>query len=129
MSLSFAWSVAQRRALLFLLVGLCVLIAVRLARNPAYVSDPQTVFPGRYAELADRIDPNVAGWQTLAALPAIGEKRAKDIVAYREGLGARTPGREAFRRVEDLHRIRGIGPAMTDSLRPYLIFPTTRAHR
>ena len=121
----FAWTAAQRRALIVLLIGLWVLIAIRYACNPAYVSDPQPVVPSRYDELADRIDPNTADWQTLAALPAIGEKRAKEIVAYRDEFTARHPGQRAFERVEDLHRIKGIGPAMSNTLRSYLTFPTT----
>ena len=121
----FAWTASQRRALIVLLVALWVFIAVRFALNPAYVTDPQPVAPSRYGELADRIDPNTADWQTLAALPAIGEKRAKEIVAYRDEFTARHPGRRAFERVEDLHRIKGIGAAMTNTLRSYLTFPTT----
>ena len=119
----FAWTAAQRRALVVLLAGLWVLIALRYASNPTYVSNPQPLVPSRYDELADRIDPNTADWQTLAALPAIGEKRAKEIVAYRDEFAARHSGRRAFNRLEDLHRIKGIGPAMTNSLRPYLTFP------
>ena len=121
-----AWTAPQRRALLVLLLGLWAFIAMRYACNPVYVSDPQPIVPARYDELADRIDPNTADWQTLAALPTIGEKRAKEIVAYRDEFAARHPGRQAFERVEDLQRVKGIGPAMTSSLRPYLTFPATR---
>jgi DNA uptake protein ComE-like DNA-binding protein len=124
-----AWSPPQRRALFVLLAGLWVLIAVRYACNPSYVSDPQPLVPSRYEELADRIDPNTADWQTLAALPAIGEKRARQIVAYREQFAAQHPGEVAFRSVEDLHRIKGVGRAMTSSLRPFLIFPSSEPER
>lgn len=124
---AFAWTASQRRALLALLAGLFVLLAVRYALNPTYVSDPQPAVPARFAELADRIDPNVADWQTLASLPAIGEKRAKQIVAFREAYAAQHAGRPAFRRADDLQLVRGIGPAISETLRPYLIFPQSSA--
>ena len=83
------WTYSQRRVLLVLLSVLCVALIVRYALHPVYVSDPQPPVPARFSELADRIDPNTADWQTLAALPGIGERRAKDIVAYRERERAR----------------------------------------
>jgi DNA uptake protein ComE-like DNA-binding protein len=122
-----AWTASQRRALLVLLVGLFLFLAVRYALNPVYVSDPQPTVPARFADLADRIDPNVADWQALAVLPAIGEKRAKQIVAYREDYAGRHGGRLPFRRPDDLQLVRGIGPVTADALRPYLIFPAPPA--
>jgi hypothetical protein len=119
----FAWTSPQRRALIVLLVGLLLFISVRYACNPVYVSDPQPPWPSRAHELADRVDPNVADWQTLAALPVIGEKRAKAIVAYRDRFRERNPDRPAFAQMEDLQFVNGVGPAMTTSLRPYLYFP------
>ena len=80
----FAWTAPQRRVLLVLLTIMLVFLAGRYACNSRYVSDPQPDLPPRYDELADRIDPNTADWQTLAALPGIGERRARDIVGYRE---------------------------------------------
>lgn len=121
------WTASQRRALLVLVSGLLVLLVFRHLLNPAYVPDPQPVVPSRFADLADRIDPNTADWQTLAALPSIGEKRAKQIVAYRDDFTARHPGQPAFARPDDLQRIRGIGPAITAAIQPYLIFPTAAA--
>ena len=62
-------------------------------------------------------------WQTMAALPMIGEKRARLIVEYREQFQALHPGQRAFNSAQDLLRIRGIGPAMMSQLQPYLLFP------
>src|SRR5690348_17068103 len=78
------WSPPQRRALLALLCVLLIALSIRYACNRRYVSDPQPPQPARYNELASRIDPNVATWQELAAIPSLGEKRAKEIVAYRD---------------------------------------------
>ncbi len=60
------------------------------------------------------LDVNTADANVLQSLPGIGEKRAKDIVAEREARGA-------FRSVDDLTRVSGIGPKTVDSLRPFLV--------
>ena len=73
----FVWTASQRRGLLVLLTLMCAALGVRYACTPAYVSDPQPARPSRYDQLADRIDPNTADWQSLAALPGLGEKRAR----------------------------------------------------
>jgi hypothetical protein len=125
------WTLPQRRALLVLLVALFAFLVARYAFNPAYVSDPQPERPARADELADRIDPNTADWAMLAALPGIGERRARDIVAYREDARRNAPGGVVFARKEDLLRIKGIGFAMVEAIEPYLTFPpepaTTRS--
>lgn len=119
----WGWTASQCRVLLALLVVLIVVLAIRYALNPHYISDPQPDFPSRYGELADRIDPDTADWPTLAALPAIGERRAKDIIAHRDAALAARPGTRVFHAPNDLLRIRGIGPAMVNAISPYLIFP------
>ena len=114
----------QRGVLIVLILILSVVIALRLYRNRAYVSDPQPARPARFDDLADRLDPNTATWQELSVLPQIGEVRARAIVAYRESSLAR--GHIAFTREEDLMKIAGIGPATLATLRPYLEFPATQ---
>ena len=118
------WTLAQRRALLALLVVLLVWLAVQYARNRSFVPDPPPAEGSRAGELASRIDPNSADWQTLAAIPTLGPKRAKDIVAYRDCLRSTDANGVAYRTAADLLRIRGIGAATVENLRPYLIFPT-----
>ena len=123
---ALAWTPPQRRALLLVLTGLALLLAVRLALNPTYVSNPQPEEPPRYRDLADRIDPNTADWQTLAALPSLGEKRAKAITEYRDERLRARPGDTVFKAPRDLMAVRGIGVAMVVTLRPYLVFPSDR---
>jgi hypothetical protein len=120
----WTWTSSQRRVLIAILVGLFVYLSIRYACNPVYVSDPQPEVPARFDDLADRIDPNTADWETLAALPGIGEKRAKDIIAYRERAAAERPGKPVFEKPTDLLRIRGIGRAMMEGMEPYLTFPS-----
>ena len=122
---AWTWTLGQRRALLVILFGLIVYLSIRLALNRAYVSDPPPPHGPRYDEVADKIDPNTADVPTLAALPLIGEKRAQQIVDYREKRKAQSPGRVVFRSEDDLLLIKGFGKASVETLRPYLIFPST----
>jgi DNA uptake protein ComE-like DNA-binding protein len=96
-------------------------------RNPARVADPPPVMGELANTLATRIDPNVADWAAWAALPLIGEKRAKEIVAFRENWLAEHPGEVPFDKLEDLMRIKGIGKATIATLEPYLVFPQPAA--
>jgi DNA uptake protein ComE-like DNA-binding protein len=118
------WTASHRGVLIGLLSCVLVYTVVRLILNPVYVSNPQPQIPARASELEDRIDPNSADWQTLAALPNIGQKRAEDIVAYREKYQMDHDGKLPFNRPEDLLPIRGIGTAMMTQLEPYLRFPS-----
>lgn len=117
------WTGSQRGVLMGLLACLLIYLVIRYLLNPFYVSNPQPERPVRYDDLADRIDPNTSDWQALAALPGLGEKRAKTIVEYRQAFIAQNPGHLAFSEPEDLMLVRGIGPSMLATLRPYLLFP------
>ena len=123
----FTWNDSQRRVLLVLLTVLLASLGTRYACNRMYVSDPQPEVSPRFDELADRIDPNTADWQTLAALPGIGERRARDVVEYRQRkrAEARDPALVVFDAPGDLLYVRGIGVAIVEALKPYLQFPTT----
>ena len=58
------------------------------------------------------IDLNTADVYELQRLPGIGEKRAQDIVAYREEHGP-------FGTVDELDNVSGIGPGILEGLREY----------
>lgn len=60
----------------------------------------------------ERINLNTADVYELQRLPGIGEKRAQDIVAYREAHGP-------FRSVDDLDGVDGIGEGILKELRDY----------
>ncbi|HSU66801.1 MAG TPA: helix-hairpin-helix domain-containing protein [Tepidisphaeraceae bacterium] len=117
------WTLAQRRALIILLVLFFGWLCYRYATNRASVADPQPPQGARASELATRIDPNTADWQTLAAIPGMGEKKARAIVEYRERVHAHIPTAVVFAIPADLQHIRGIGAATVENLQPYLIFP------
>lgn len=69
----------------------------------------------RPLEPSERLDPNRAPEPELDRLPGLGAATARAIVASRERDGA-------FLRAEDLTRVRGIGPATLDRMRPHLDF-------
>jgi competence protein ComEA len=61
-----------------------------------------------------KIDVNEADWPELALLPGIGEQLARRIVEDRQTGGP-------FRDLDDLRRVRGIGPKTLEDMRPYLL--------
>ena len=63
--------------------------------------------------LVFRVDINEADWPELSTLPGIGEALARRIVDSRS-----TDGN--FADVDELTRVRGIGPKTLEQLRPYL---------
>lgn len=86
---------------------------VTAQRNPAgetvqarEENGPESLLPG------ERIDINEADVYDLQRLPGIGEKRARDIAAFREEHGP-------FRSVDDLQAVPGIGPGILEGLRDY----------
>lgn len=121
-----AWTESQRRVLIILTAAVVVYSAFRLLRDRSTIADPPPALGERFNELKNRIDPNTADAATLAALPGLGEKRAREFVAYREEIQRRQPGVTAFARPEDLMRIDGVGPALMMQLTPYMIFPATQ---
>lgn len=60
------------------------------------------------------ININSAGLVEFETLPFIGMEKAKAIIAYREKQGA-------FRSLEDLTKIKGIGPATLEKIKPYIM--------
>ena len=63
------------------------------------------------------IDINKASWVEWAQLEGIGEKLAKRIVQDRADRGS-------FNSINDLRRVRGLGPKVVEKLQPFLKCPT-----
>ena len=62
-----------------------------------------------------QININTATKTELTLLPGIGESRAQDIIDYRNEYGR-------FTVPEDLLNIKGIGEAILENIRPYIVF-------
>ena len=117
------WTRRQRAVLAVVILITAAILGVRAYRNPLHIDDPQPPTGPRAADLATRIDPNTADWPAWAGLPLIGEKRAKEIVAFRGQWLIDHPDEAPFQKPEDLMRVKGIGKATVETLKPYLIFP------
>jgi len=82
---------------------------------------PHLIFGGVPAEaqmvhLPDTVDANLATVAELAALPGIGPKRARAIIAFRDSAGP-------FRQVADLLRVPGISSGLLRRLGGRLVIP------
>ena len=62
--------------------------------------------------MAAPLDVNAAGEEQLMLLPGIGPAKAKAILTYRM--------KRPFRVVNDLLRVKGIGPALLKRIRPFV---------
>jgi len=123
------WTESQRRTLILLVGVLSICILVRGALSRRFVSDPVPAESARATEVMGRIDPNLASVDELVCLPMMGEKRAREIIAYRERFLDGHPGGRAFSSASDLMNVRGIGAAMVATFSPHLVFPATRPTR
>ncbi|MBI1825500.1 MAG: helix-hairpin-helix domain-containing protein [Planctomycetes bacterium] len=71
--------------------------------------------------LQQTLDPNVAPWYELSALPRIGDSLAKRIIEFRNTACANGAER-AFENLADLQQVRGIGPKTAAKLAPFIRF-------
>lgn len=104
--LQTAWPRSTQLATAFLLGGAVALLAVQAWQSLAGGTRP--------SELKHSpIDLNRAGRAELSQLPGIGPALAERIEAHRQSNGA-------FRKVDDLRGVHGIGPATLERIRPYV---------
>jgi hypothetical protein len=126
-SLPQLWTISQRRVVLGIVVALLAYLAIEYRLNPTQISDPQPPQGNRYGELEDRLDPNTAGAAALAAIPQLGEKKAQQIVEYRDDFVRSHHGQPAFIEPRDLLKIKGIGVSTVNNMEQYLVFPSQAA--
>ncbi len=69
-----------------------------------------------------QVDVNTATQSELESLPGIGPTKARAILEYRQQHGP-------FQRVDDLAKVKGIGPATVERLRPEVIAGPVRRGR
>lgn len=117
------WTPTHRKAVIAILFGLVLLLAYRSLTRPTFVPDPLPAQGSRAAELPQGLDPNTAPWEQLSLLPGLGESKAKAIVDFRTQFQSDHPGEAAFKTLDDLMQIKGIGPATVENLSPYLRLP------
>ena len=72
--------------------------------------------------LDEKINPNDAPMASLVRLPGIGISRAGAIVAYRENFAGQNNGTPAFQTIDDLQKVKGIGPKTAQNIDQLLKF-------
>jgi hypothetical protein len=120
-SIAKPFTTRQRRGLIAFCVLMLAISVLSLVQRRSLVPDPLPAEGVRAAELQDWLDPNTASIEEFAALPALGERRAMEIVEFRERASRRDP--LVFRKPQDLMQVRGIGAAIVEQIRPFLRFP------
>jgi|SRR6266850_5809380 len=117
------WTPRQRLALSFLIFLLLTYLFIVYQFHPTRISTPQPTDSPRAHELLDKLDPNTASISDLSALPNLGPAMARRILEDREQFQKSHPNEPAYKTLDDLQRIKGIGPATLENLKPYLKFP------
>jgi len=120
------WTSRQRLALSLLILLILSYLFIRHQFTPTRINNPQPIDSSRAHELQDKLDPNHASASDLSALPNLGPAMARRIIKDREQFQKNHPNEPAYKKLEDLQRIKGIGPATLENLKPYLKFPSTQ---
>ena len=116
------WQTRQNSIQSFAFV-ISVCFAVCLAWGSASDSGKSRTAPGQCEiELDDHINPNTAPLQSLVRLPGLGVTRAGAIVAYRENLRDKQTSGPVFRDLNDLEKVKGIGPQTAQNAGQWLKF-------
>lgn len=110
--LGASWSPRQQTSIAWLCVIGLLLLVLRQSAAPV-PSRPVTATADH--RLAFRIDINRAHWGELTVLPGISDVRARRLVAWRQQHGP-------FRSLEDLQKVRGIGPKLAARWAPWIHF-------
>lgn len=91
--------------------------ATSLALGQSIEEDPSKKKEVDIPQVGKLLDINSATAKEFERLPRIGPQIAGRIVAYREKNGA-------FKRIDDITKVKGIGPKTLDRLRPHLTMST-----
>ncbi len=84
-------------------------LSMQEGMEPSMKSKPKTAPP----DSTKKVDINKASVKELQALPGIGPAYAQRIVAYREEHGA-------FRNIQEMTKVKGIGAGRLKKLKPYI---------
>jgi competence protein ComEA len=108
------WTARDRWFLAILTLVILALLGIQFARLAGWGLRPLEVVRPEDRKYEFKIDVNNASWVEWIQLEGIGEATAKKIVADREANGP-------FVSVDDVQRVKGIGPATLEKIRPWLV--------
>ena len=107
------WTARDRWFLAVLSLIILILIGIQFLRLSGWGLKPLEVVRPDDRKYEFQLDVNTAGWVEWMQLEWIGEATARKIVADRETNGP-------FKSVDDVARVKGIGPATLEKIRPWL---------
>jgi competence protein ComEA len=116
LSLSKLWPRASQWVIAFLLGVTAALLGVHTYGSLRWSTRPTTLEHG--GATIYRVNLNQAGRAELLQLPGVGESLVGRIEDYRRQYGA-------FQNVDELVRVRGVGPTTLERLRPWVHVPGT----
>ncbi len=108
------WTARDRWFFAVLAVVILLLLAIQFSRLAGWGLRPLEVVRPESRKYEFQLDVNSASWVEWMQLEGIGEATARKIVADREQNGP-------FKSVEDVARVKGIGPATLEKMRPWLV--------
>jgi competence protein ComEA len=109
----FWLSHADQLLLAFLCTVMLVLLVAYWARSTKWGAIPIEIERAEPRKFDFRLDINSATWVEWTQLEGIGDALARRIVADRESNGP-------FSSIDDLRRVKGIGPKTLEKIRPWL---------
>ncbi|WP_145030306.1 ComEA family DNA-binding protein [Caulifigura coniformis] len=107
------WTRQDRWFLAVLALAIVVLLGIHFARLGGWGLKPLEFARPESRKYEFQLEVNGATWVEWMQLEGIGEATARKIVAERDANGP-------FRSVDDVARVKGIGPATLEKIRPWL---------
>ena len=108
------WTSQDRWFLAVLTLVILALLGIQFGRLAGWGLQPLEVVRPEDRKYEFQIDVNKATWVEWMQLEGIGEVTARKIVADREANGP-------FKSIDDVLRVKGIGPATLEKIRPWLV--------
>jgi len=112
-------SASIRQQLRAFWVAVCIAAAISFCFSFASI---QTTVDSEHIGLESKINPNDAPLGSLINLPGIGMARAAAIRTYRQQHSSCSEFEPAFGRIDDLQKVKGIGPVTAAKISEWLKF-------
>lgn len=117
----WGWSRANVTACVVLGMAVLGIVLWQFSGRGHYLGANVSVEQEMVEKASAKIDPNTANEAQLMSLPGIGPALAGRIVNYRDDFLKENAGQDrAFSSLEDLQKVRGIGPKISEKLGPFL---------